>query len=192
MSLLRLVSFGPPATGALQEAISAAKGSDPLQPVTVAVPSHYAGLSLRRRLGASQGGPVNVGFIVFSRVAELLGSPALASAGKRPLTSPVRAEAVRAALAAEPGIFATVREHTSTERSLEATFRELRRAPDGSLDLIASQPTLGEVRLEEPYDHVDVVNLNEEPLGPAEVEDSRVRLSLKPNEIVTLRFRTSR
>ena len=139
MSLLRLVSFGPPATGALQEAISAAKGSEPLQPVTVAVPSNYAGLSLRRRLGASQGGLVNVGFIVFSRVAELLGSPALASAGKRPLTSPVRAEAVRAALAAEPGIFATVREHTSTERSLEATFRELRRAPDGSLDLIASQ-----------------------------------------------------
>jgi alpha-mannosidase len=53
---------------------------------------------------------------------------------------------------------------------------------------IASQPTSGELRLEEPYDHVDVVNLNEEPLGPAEVEDSRVRLSLKPNEIVTLRF----
>jgi RecB family exonuclease len=139
VSLLRLVSFGPLATGALQEAIAAAKGSDPLQPVTVAVPSNYAGLSLRRRLGASQGGLVNVGFIVFSRVAELLGSPALASAGKRPLTSPVRAEAVRAALAAKPGIFATVREHTSTERSLEATFRELRRAPDGSLDLIAAQ-----------------------------------------------------
>jgi len=139
VSLLRLVSFGPLATGALRAAISAAKGSDPLQPVTVAVPSNYAGLSLRRRLGASQGGLVNVGFIVFSRVAELLGSPALASAGKRPLTSPVRAEAVRAALAADPGIFAAVREHTSTERSLEATFRELRRAPDGSLDLIAAQ-----------------------------------------------------
>ena len=53
---------------------------------------------------------------------------------------------------------------------------------------IASQPTAGEVRLEEPYDDVEVVNLNEEPLGPAEVEDGRVRLSLKPNEIITLRF----
>ena len=77
MSTLRLVPFGPPATSALQQAIAAAKGSDPLQPVTVAVPSNYAGLSLRRRLGASQGGLVNVGFIVFSRVAELLGSPAV-------------------------------------------------------------------------------------------------------------------
>jgi len=57
---------------------------------------------------------------------------------------------------------------------------------------IASQPTWGEVRLEEPYAAVEVVTLNEEPLGPAEVEDGRVRLSLKPNEIVSLRFRTNR
>ncbi len=56
---------------------------------------------------------------------------------------------------------------------------------------IASQPTGGEVRLEEPYTAAEVVNLNEEPLGQAEVEDGRVRLSLKPNEIITLRFRTS-
>jgi alpha-mannosidase len=73
----------------------------------------------------------------------------------------------------------------------------LRAADDGQgiivrLYNIASQPTSGEVRLEEPYDDVQVVNLNEEPLGPAKVEDGRVRLSLKPNEIVTLRFRTSR
>jgi mannosylglycerate hydrolase len=57
---------------------------------------------------------------------------------------------------------------------------------------IASQPTWGEVRLEEPYAAVEVVNLKEEPLGQAEVEEGRVRLSLKPNEIITLRFQTSR
>jgi mannosylglycerate hydrolase len=57
---------------------------------------------------------------------------------------------------------------------------------------IASQPTWGEVRLEEPYAAAEVVNLNEEPLDQAEVENGRVRLSLKPNEIITLRFRTSR
>ncbi|KPK46627.1 MAG: hypothetical protein AMJ77_05565 [Dehalococcoidia bacterium SM23_28_2] len=57
---------------------------------------------------------------------------------------------------------------------------------------IASRPTSGELRLEEPYAAVEVVNLNEEPLGPAEVEDGRVRLSLKPNEVITLRFRPSR
>jgi mannosylglycerate hydrolase len=57
---------------------------------------------------------------------------------------------------------------------------------------IASQPTSGEVRLAEPYAAVEVVNLNEEPLGAAEVADGGVRLSLKPNEIITLRFRPSR
>ena len=56
---------------------------------------------------------------------------------------------------------------------------------------ITSQPTWGEVRLGEPYGAVEVVNLKEEPLGQAEVEDGRVRLSLKPNEIITLRFRTN-
>ena len=54
------------------------------------------------------------------------------------------------------------------------------------------EPTWSEVRLGEPYAAVEVVNLKEEPLGQAEVEDGRVRLSLKPNEIITLRFRTSR
>jgi alpha-mannosidase len=73
----------------------------------------------------------------------------------------------------------------------------LRAADDGQgiivrLYNIAPQPTWGKVRLEEPYDDVEVVNLNEEPLGQAEVEDGRVILSLKPNEIITLRFRTSR
>jgi hypothetical protein len=36
---------------------------------------------------------------------------------------------------------------------------------------------------------VERVNLNEEPLGPAEVRDGAVRLALRPNEITTLRFR---
>ena len=53
----------------------------------------------------------------------------------------------------------------------------------------ADQPVAGEVRLEEAWQAVERVNLNEEPLGPADVRDGWVRLSLKPNEIATLRFR---
>ena len=148
MSSLHLVPHGPPAAFALRDAIVEAKAGDPLSPVTVAVPSNYAGLSLRRRLGVGElslsavsgrDGLVNVRFLVLARVAELLGAPLLAERGLRPLTGPVRAEAVRAALAADPGVFREAAEHAATERSLESTFRDLRQAPPATIDAIARE-----------------------------------------------------
>lgn len=139
MPFFRLVPHGPPAALALRDAIAEAKRGDALAPVTVAVPSNYAGLSLRRRLGAERDGLINVRFLVLARAAELLGAPALAATGRRPLTGPVRGEAVRAALAADAGIFRDVAAHRSTERSLESTFRDLRQAPERSLDAVAGQ-----------------------------------------------------
>ncbi len=124
---IRLTEIGPPAREALWELIGEAKVSDALAPVTVAVPSPYAGLSLRRELGARHG-LVNVRFMALARVAELLGAPALAATGRRPLAGPLRNEAVHAALAADPGPFAPVAEHPSTTTRLAATFHDLRRA----------------------------------------------------------------
>ena len=51
--------------------------------------------------------------------------------------------------------------------------------------------TEGRVRLTEPSSRVDVVDMKEELLGPATVEDGWAQLALKPNEIVTLRFEAS-
>lgn len=70
----------------------------------------------------------------------------------------------------------------------------LKEAEDGQglivrLYNIADRVVEGEVRLEEAWQVVERVNLNEEPLGLAEVRDGSVRLSLRPNEIATLRFR---
>ena len=147
MTSLRLIAFGPATTHALRDAIVEAKGGDPLAPVTVAVPSNYAGLSLRRSLGfgdlslaavSGREGLLNVRLLVLARVAELLGAPVLAARGQRPLTGPVRGEAVRAALADEPGIFREVVDHPATERSLDSTFRDLRQAPEAVLDAIAT------------------------------------------------------
>ncbi len=48
--------------------------------------------------------------------------------------------------------------------------------------------TTGKVRMTEPWERAQVVDMKEDPLGPAEMADGIVRLSLRANEIVTLRL----
>src|SRR2546430_16353733 len=78
MVRVELVEHGPPAREALREAVRAEKGLDPLAPVTVVVPSAYAGLALRRALPTPDD-LVNERFPALPRPAELLGPPALAT-----------------------------------------------------------------------------------------------------------------
>src|SRR3990172_1598838 len=68
----------------------AARKDDPLAPVTFVVPSHVAGLQLRRRL-AEMGPFAAVRFETLPRVAELLGAGHLATAGRSPPAPPPRA-----------------------------------------------------------------------------------------------------
>jgi len=53
---------------------------------------------------------------------------------------------------------------------------------------ISSAPALGRIRLNEPHGAVQIVNLNEEPLGPADVRNGWVEAALRPNQIATLKF----
>lgn len=136
-----MVAFGSSALKALGAAIGAAKAGDPLAPVTVAVPSPHAGLAVRRALMA-QGLPtaqglVNCQFAPFTRIAERLGTPALASAGLLPLSSAVRTEAVRSALSARHDPILSLAHHPRTLRSLESTLAELRGMPARELDRLA-------------------------------------------------------
>jgi ATP-dependent helicase/nuclease subunit B len=133
---VQLVEHGPPARRALREVVRAAKGPDPLAPVTVAAPSTYAGLALRRAL-AHPSGLVNVRFLVLARLAELVGAPALADQGRRPLTGALRSEAVRAVLADAGPPLLGVAGHPATERALDVSFVELRRAGDETVDRLA-------------------------------------------------------
>jgi RecB family exonuclease len=140
---------GTPALLALRDTVLAVKRGDPLAPVTVVVPSSYAALSLRRLLAAGDLGPsprssvatglVNVRFLVAARVAELLGAATLAAQGRRPVSRPVRAEAVRSVLAERPLGFAPVAGHPATERALDRVFAELRACDDATLDRLAAQ-----------------------------------------------------
>jgi ATP-dependent helicase/nuclease subunit B len=120
---------GALARDALRARIRAIQAGDPVRPVTVAVPSNYAGLALRRALArpsaGERGGLLNVRFLVLTRVIELLGAPILAGRGERPLTASLREELIRSVLRDAPGVFAPVMDHPATEQRLDATFREL-------------------------------------------------------------------
>ena len=115
--------LGAPARELLWSLVRRAKVADPLAPVTVAVPSPYAGLALRRDL-ARRNGLVNVRFVALARIAELIGAPDLAAAGRVPLSAVRRVEAVHAALHAAPGAFAGVADHRGTELALAATLAD--------------------------------------------------------------------
>ena len=110
---------------------------DPLRPVTVVAPSNYALLSLRHRLGRS--GFANVQFMVFPRLAELLGAPSLSAQGRRPLTSIFDSAVVRDVASEAKGILEPLRDHPSTHLSLRQTFRQMRHATDAALDNLAAQ-----------------------------------------------------
>jgi alpha-mannosidase len=70
----------------------------------------------------------------------------------------------------------------------------LKRAEDGRGTVVRLYNTLdrrttGRVRLNERWRRCDVVDMKEDRLAVADVRDGWARLSLRPNEIVTLRFR---
>ena len=134
---LSITALGGPAHDALGDAVARAKGGRALAPVAVLVPSNYVGIAARRALGR-RGGIAAVTFLTPYRLAELLGAPAVAHTGRRPVSTPVIAGAVRAVLAAEPGHFAGVHTHPATERSLVRAHKALSEVDPAGLTTIAT------------------------------------------------------
>ena len=140
-------AYGRPAVAALHAQIVAAKQDEPLTPVTVVVPTNSVGVATRRLLASGEFGPitsrgvgvVGVTFLTVYRLAELLAAPTLAAAGRRPVSTPVVAAAVRAALAETPGLFAPVADHPATEEALAVVHRELSDLDEAELDVLARQ-----------------------------------------------------
>ena len=93
--------YGADARRALAAEIARLKGGDPLRPVSVVVVNPI-GIAARRALGHA-GGIAAVTFLTPYRLAELLGAAAVIASGRRPLSTPVLAGAVRAVLADERG-----------------------------------------------------------------------------------------
>lgn len=142
-----ITPYGRAAAAALHGELAAAKREDPLAPVTVVVPANSVGVAARRLLASGDLGPVTargtgivgVSFLTVYRLAELLGAPALAAAGRRPVSTPVVAAAVRGVLTDRPGVFAPVAAHPATEEALVAVHRELSDLDPADLDRLAAQ-----------------------------------------------------
>jgi RecB family exonuclease len=143
----RWVRYGEDAAQALRAEIVEAKGSEPLAPVTVVVPSNHVGVAARRLLASGDLGPttnaadsvglVAVTFLTTYRLAELFGAPVLAGQGRRPVSTPVITAAVRSALERDAGMFDAVKAHPATELALGATYRELRDLDAAALDRLS-------------------------------------------------------
>ncbi len=143
----RWVGYGRPAAHALRQVIAEVKADDPLASVSVVVPSNHVGVATRRLLASGMLGPVStrgtgiaaVSFLTVYRLGELLGAPQLAAQDRRPVSTPVIGAALRAALAAQPGVFAPVATHPATETALIGAYRELRDLSPTALDALAGQ-----------------------------------------------------
>ena len=140
--------YGRASSEALHREIARAKAESPLAPVTVIVPGNSVGVAVRRLLASGELGPVsNVGsgligvnFLTAYRLAELLAAPRLAAAGRRPVSTPVVAAAVRRVLATDPGrMFGRVATHPATEEALVHAHRELSDLDDAALTVLARQ-----------------------------------------------------
>jgi ATP-dependent helicase/nuclease subunit B len=132
---------------ALRRAVAEAKGGDPLAPVTVVVPSNGVGVAARRQLASGTHEPLGgrgtglaaVTFLTVYRLAELLAAPVLAGAGRRPVSTPVIAAALRQALAEDPGVFTAVAGHPATETALLEAYKELRDCSEAALGALAAR-----------------------------------------------------
>ena len=137
---LTTTAYGPAAHETLAERIAAHKAADALAPVTVVVQSNQIGIAARRALGR-RGGIAGVTFLTPYRLAELLGAGRVAASGRRPVSTPVLAGAVRAVLAEDPGHFAGVHTHPTTERSLVRAHRALSEVDAAGLARLRATPS---------------------------------------------------
>lgn len=133
------MGHGRAATEALADAVSLAQAVGPLTPVTVIVPTNFAGLAARRMLGGGLlggRGIANVAFVTPFRLAELLAPRA--EDDLRPLTNAVLGAAVRRTLADAPGRFAAVAGHEATEAALALLYAELSHLSPAALHSLGS------------------------------------------------------
>lgn len=133
---------GRPCLLALVAALAEVRKDDPLAPAVVIVPGPLAGLHVRRALGRL-GGTAAIDFVTSAQLAERLAAPIRAGAGARPLPPSGWEEAVRVALAADPGPFRAVAHHPAAVTRVAAALRRLRSATPAERAALAATSGAG-------------------------------------------------
>ncbi|MBM7787063.1 PD-(D/E)XK nuclease family protein [Tenggerimyces flavus] len=191
--------FGAAAYEALRRAVAAAKRDAPLAQVTLIVSSELVGVTARRALardnGSGRPGIAGLAVLTLRRLAEQLAGDKLARAGRRPLTDPVLATAVRRVLTDAPGRFDTVAEHFGTVRAIAKAHRELRTLPPQAVDDLAvtGGPLVADVvRLHHAiraivqtrwFDPVDLLDAATEQAGERELAGFGTIVTFLPREL---------
>ena len=139
MITTRLTGYGRPALEELRQTLEHLKRDDPLAPVTVLVPNQVASVVVRRFLAhgldSARPGIAGLQLSTVIRLAERLAAPRLSP--RRPATGPILAAAWRAALTADPGMFAEIHTHPSTVTALLRVHRELRGLDHAAIETVA-------------------------------------------------------
>jgi ATP-dependent helicase/nuclease subunit B len=143
--VISLARPGRPALDALVGALAEVRQGDPLASATVLVPGPMAALHVRRALGRL-GGVAAVDVVAPARLAERLAAAGVAASGRRPLPPGGWEEAVRVALAADPGPFRPVAHHPATVARVAAALRRLRPATAGERAALAAAHGRGSSR----------------------------------------------
>ena len=142
MPVVTLARPGQPCLAAVRDALAEVRGGDPLAPATLVVPGPLARLHVRRALGRL-GGLAAVEVATLDELAERLAGPARLAAGTRPLPPGGWGEAVRVALAADPGPFRPVAHHPGSIVKVAAALRRLQPATAAERAALASRPGAG-------------------------------------------------
>ena len=123
--------FGGPALAALRDVLAHVRDGDPMTAVDVAVPSAFAGITVRRRF--ANPGLVGVRFAPLPRLITDRALPVLAAAGVQPLTSADRRAVTRGVLAGSGGGLAdSARRSARTVDVVAGVFAELDESAAGA------------------------------------------------------------
>ena len=124
--------FGGPALAALRDVLADVRDGDPMTAVDVAVPSAFAGITVRRRFASP--GLVGVRFAPLPRLITDRALPVLSAAGVQPLTSADRRAVTRGVLAgAGGGLADSARRSARTVDAVAGVFAELDESAAGAV-----------------------------------------------------------